>query len=313
VLQRSKTLYLLLNGAQACVQFLIPIGIILYGVNLNFNVLTALSAKVVVFALLGMLIFYLLIYGLNSVVWKLPWKLSELLAAGSAICGASAIAVLSPAVDAEPEETSTSLLVITAMGLLGVMIYPLLKELLGFSDIVYAILSGATLHQTGLVRVAVAPLGKAILDHALAIKTLRILMLAPIAVVTGVLHSRRDIISDRQSRLNIGQEAGATEKPRRGRFQISALLRIWFLLPFLLFGLLASGSPTLAKALTDIKLLDFSLAKIFSIPFSMALGSIGFMVDIDGVLKEGVKPLLAGLFGWLGALLFFILVSPFLP
>ena len=86
----------------------------------------------------------------------MPTRLNELIATGSAICGASAIVVVSPSIDAEPEETSTSLLVITGVGLLAMMVYPILRSMFNLSDEMYALLSGATLHQTGLVRAAIA-------------------------------------------------------------------------------------------------------------------------------------------------------------
>jgi uncharacterized membrane protein YadS len=73
-------------------------------------------------------------------------KLGCLISSGSAICGASAIAVLSPAMDAEPEDTSVSLLVVTAVGLIGAMISNL-REFLRLPDLAY-VLSGY-LQQTG--------------------------------------------------------------------------------------------------------------------------------------------------------------------
>jgi uncharacterized integral membrane protein (TIGR00698 family) len=269
-------------GVQLGTKIFIPVGIILYGTNLDFSKLYSLPIMTILLTLLCMVVFFILIYWLNR-IWQLPVKLSELLTAGSAICGASAIAVLSPSVDAEPEDTSVSLLVITAAGLLGVMIYPILQEFLGLSNTAYAVLSGSTLHQTGLVRIAVSNMDIEFVDYGLAVKTLRIVMLAPIALIVGLLHSR---------------QAGSNPSV------IDSLRRVWFLLPFILVGLLVSFAPPLRGLLLSLK-------PWATFVFSMALASIGFMVEIDSVITVGSKPLIVGLLGWIGVVIFFLLISPF--
>ncbi len=272
-------------GARLGVRLFIPVGIILYGVNLDFSRLASLPVRAIVLTLLCMTLFYILIYWLNA-IWRLPARLSELIASGSAVCGASAIAVLSPSVEAEPEDTSASLLIITAAGLLGVMSYPLLKEFLSLSDQIYAALAGATLHQTGLVRIALTPLPEEMASLGIAIKTLRIVMLAPVAIITSLVHSTRD-----------------------RRFSLSALrdksIRVWFLLPFIGIGLLISLVPESRPYLTLLK-------PWATLAFSVGLASIGLTVDIESVLSVGGKPLFIGILGWLGVILFFVIVSPFL-
>jgi uncharacterized membrane protein YadS len=44
--------------------------------------------------------------------------------------------------------------------------------------------------------------------------------------------------------------------------------------------------------------------------FSMALGSIGLLVDIESVLLAGTRPLLLGLVGWIIVVLIFLLTWP---
>jgi uncharacterized membrane protein YadS len=44
--------------------------------------------------------------------------------------------------------------------------------------------------------------------------------------------------------------------------------------------------------------------------FALALGSIGFMVDIESVLTIGSRPLFVGLLGWIGVVVFFLAISP---
>jgi uncharacterized integral membrane protein (TIGR00698 family) len=274
-------------GARFGLKIFVPLGIILYGVNLDFTRILNLPVQVILITLLAMVLFYILIYWLNSKVWHLPPRLNELIATGSAICGASAIAVLSPSVEAEPEETSTSVLAITATGLLALMVYPLLKSGLGLSEEAYGLLCGAVLHQTGLVRAAIVNMSSSAATFALAVKSLRIMMLAPVAIVTGFLPTVR----------------GTTEtgKASSGRINwMRALGRVWFLLPFIVLGLLVSLVPQWSGFLLGLK-------PWASFIFALALGSIGFSVQVESLMEQGSKPLWVAICGWLGVLVFVIL------
>lgn len=268
-----------LPGARLAIRIFLPIGIIAYGINLNFNQVLVLPANTILLTIICLILFYVFIYWLNFMIWRIKPRISELIATGSAVCGTSAIAVVSPTVEAEPEEISVSLLVVTAAGLLGVMIYPLIRAMFGMSDIAYAVLSGATLHEPGLVGAAVASLGGEAVSYALAVNTIRIIMLAPIAVVTSFIHTRRTTHS------------------------IINLRRVWFLAPFILLGLLVSLVPQAHDIL-------FPYRSVATILFAVALGSIGFSVDIDSVVNTGSRPLLVGLVGWLGVVIIFMLISP---
>ena len=274
-----------LPGVRLGLKIFIPLGIILYGSNLSFSFSASLPPGAIVLTLISMGIFYIVIMPLNR-LWKVAPKTGELIADGSAICGASAIAVISPAVEAEPEDTSISLLVVTTIGLMGAMIYPLLKELINLPDAVYAVLSGATLHQTGIVRIAVASMDKDYATMALTVKSIRILMLLAVTVLTVLFHSRSS----------------------KGRFVFdgrgiwSGFKRVWFLLPFLLMALLVSY-PATSAFLVQVR-------PWASFVFSMALASIGLMVDVESVLAAGSRPLLVGLVGWIFVVLFFLLTWP---
>jgi uncharacterized integral membrane protein (TIGR00698 family) len=289
ILGRAKWLE---PGARVGVKIFIPIGIMLYGVNLDFSRVASLPIGTITLTILCMLVFYILIFWLNA-LWQLPSDTSELIASGSAVCGASAIAVLSPAVDAEPEDTSISLLVVTAIGLLGVMFYPIIKDILGLSDTAYAVFSGATLHQTGLVRVALSSVDQATADYGMAVKTIRIVMLAGVSVVTGLLHS------------NVNMENADSENLSRDLPLLYSLRRVWFLLPFILLGILVSFVPNASSILSPIK-------PWATLSFSIGLGSIGLMVDIESVLNAGSRPLLVGFIGWIGVVIFFLFASTIL-
>ena len=308
---------MLLAGAQTAIRLFIPLAIILYGINLDLTRLVTLPVQAIITTLLGMILFYGVIFWLNRLLWKIPPRLNELIATGSAICGASAIAILSPSIEAEPEDVSGSILSITAVGLLALMVYPILQAVLGLSENQYALLSGATLHQTGLVRAAVADLSESARAYALAIKTLRIVMLAPVAIVTGFLYNwRANALAASLPAASLTQEAvpptapapakiSGTRVPSGTRPWFTAILRVWFLVPFVIMGLLVSFVPQTRDFL-------ISLAPWTTFIFAAGLGSIGFTIEIESVINFGSKPLLISILGWLAVLVLFLIATPLL-
>ena len=272
-------------GAALALRFILPAGVILYGTQLDLNALAPLGSGsqliwIVLLVILTMIAFYVFIFWLNA-LWHLPTKTSELIASGSAVCGPASIIVLSPTIEAEPEDTSVSLLSITAVGLFGLMIYPLLRSYLSLPDALYAVLSGATLQYTGLVQAAVAGMEPALVDYALAINSLRIIMLVVVSLLTALLHTRL----------------------RSGNAVRDAFKRNWFIVPFIVLALLVSFVPAL-------KPLFVSLRPWTSFLLALAAGCIGLVVDINNVIRHGVRPLLVSLFGWIVVVIIFLFVSP---
>ncbi len=250
----------------------IQVGLILYGVKLNF---VSIFQMGLVFPVLIVLI-QVVVFAVT--IWigkrlKVAEKTTLLLGVGTAICGASAIAVTSPAVEGESKDVSISLMIITILGTIGAIIYSLVAPGLGVAAASYGFFCASTLHQTGLVKAASAVIAGAT-EIALSVKLFRTAMLAPIAIILGY----------RQSRINareLGQKTG---------FPIP-----WFILAFIGMAVIVSLGlmpPDLTK----------SLATGGKLIFAMALTAIGIQVNLLAFWNSGMKPLYTGLLGWLAAI-----------
>lgn len=241
----------------------IPLGIILYGTQMDIGHAATAGIGwlflVVVTTMLGITAIY------RIAVWSgISRKTGLLLAAGTAICGASAIMVLSPVIKAEKGETSISLLSITVIGLVGVIIYPLIQELMSLSETTYAFLCGSTLPQVGQVKAAALMMGEHAVAIALPVKLMRVGLLLPV----GIIYS-----------LIANHSAGSRTIP-------------WFLVGFIIFAVVANISP-LFNAYRDI------IAPIAAFLFSIAISGIGLSVDIESIVDTGLKPIAASFIGWL--------------
>ncbi|NIA06631.1 MAG: putative sulfate exporter family transporter [Actinobacteria bacterium] len=262
------------EGLNLVARMIIPIGIIIYGVNIKFHKLDIIPFATWLQIIIGVII----IFGLNQLLCKRLSVASEtglLISVGTAICGASAIAFATPAVKAKSEDTGTSLLVITIWGLVGVICYPWLQEWLNMSSDNYALLCATTLHQTGLVKTAAAQQGSDCLQVAMTIKMARTCMIIVIICLLPWL---------------TGPKKSAERGPK--------CRSLWFLGGFVLVGLAFSFLPGLRPYATKVK-------PFASLIWTMAMTSLGLTVDLRSVARKMARPLLLGLVLWLAVVINF--------
>ncbi|HEW79348.1 MAG TPA: putative sulfate exporter family transporter [Phycisphaerales bacterium] len=262
------------DGFTFIAKVLIPIGIVVYGVNLKFHRLNVIPLTTWLQIVIGIVI----IFGLNYLLCSklsVSTKTGLLISTGTAICGASAIAFATPAVEAESEHTGTSLLVITVWGLVGVITYPLLQKYVGMSVDNYALLCATTLPQTGLVKTAAAQYGSDCVQTAMTIKMARTCMIIVLVCLLPWLAGLR--------------KSGCIRTKSHSQ---------WFLLGFILVGLVFSFIPQLRPYAKDVK-------PFAAILWTVAMTGLGLTVDLRTIAHKIVKPLLLGLLLWLAVVINF--------
>jgi uncharacterized integral membrane protein (TIGR00698 family) len=256
------------NAIDTSIKFFIPSGIVLYSANIPFYVFGATSSLRIVEIFWIVALYFAVIMAVGSIL-RMERRLTALLATGSAICGASAIAIISPLIKARREETSIAIMIITAVGLTGAMIYPILKDLLRISDAGYAFLCGATLHQTGLVKIASSYAGEGVQSSALAFKGVRISLIALAAVAVPYFLERR---------------------PAFPLF-IAGFLVLSFLFSFV-------------EGLRSVAVLVSPFA---TFAFAVAMASIGLSIDMQSLHRARLRYLNLAYAAWLVVLIFVLL------
>jgi len=244
----------------------LPVGIAMYGANIKLN--AQIAPYFALAAVASAFILGTAVYFLSRNIFNLNYRLSILLSCGTAICGASAIAVVASLIKPKKEEFSAAVIVITIVGLTGAIVLPYLYHVLSFSSMKYALLCGATLHQTGLVEVATRPFGDNIVKSALEVKGVRIALIAVVAFFISLFHSKQ------------------TEHKYYVPWYIAAFLILSYLSSFIL-------TETVLKFLKPIS----------SIAFSITLASVGFSVNIRDIRNMRFDPLVAAYAGWVCAFL----------
>jgi uncharacterized integral membrane protein (TIGR00698 family) len=241
---------------------ILPIAIALLGVELQFNVLSNLGFKTVIFiiVLITSTIFSALLigrlFGYNS-------SFSFLLGAGNAICGSSAIAAVKPLVKCKDEEVGLSIGIVNFLGTLGIFLMPFIATILGFKDNSSGILIGSTLQAIGQVVASGFSVNDNVGNIALIVKMTRVLMIGPVVIIVSILTS-------------FFQNKTST-KPAKFKIPL-------FIIGFIFFSFLAS-----------INLFNTYYIKLAGkILLLISMAAIGTKINFAFILKNGLKSVFMG-------------------
>jgi len=267
---------LIIAYAKDIKDFLIPIGVILFAATINLDKSLSLPGNVYVQTLVSVAVLLVVALLLGKVL-KLPRKMNWLTAVGSAICGASAIAITCTAVDANDDDVSNSLIAVTLVGLLAIVLFRFLPFLSMLGDEVYGVLSGATLQQTGIVKMATAGIGSVAKDVALPVKVLRTALLPFIALAFFFAAVKQE-----------GKKKGSV-----------------YLLTVLVAFIVILGLTAFSPAFAVIT--KFAAIKVAAtIVFSVAFVNLGMLVDFRTVK---IQPIATAFLAWVAAVGVFLVMA----
>ncbi|MBI5057339.1 MAG: putative sulfate exporter family transporter [Nitrospirae bacterium] len=271
------------SGVVLASSIFLPAGIIFYGLqNLNFAKLTEVDPTILLLMLVVMSVYFAVILLMGKLLGQKK-QITYLTASGSAICGASAIAVTSPAVDAEPDDVSISLLSVTIAAFVGFALFlPFLASLFNLTSRNYCFLTGTTLQFTGLVAVAAqyTPFLKndmpvtEMLSLALSVKAVRYLaLLVAVPLFSSLIKKKLSVP--------------------------------WFLWAFIAAGLLGTWIYS-AHGSASHSVLARYIKPVHTISWSIAMSAIGLNAEVKELLSNnGSKSLIMAFGGFIAATITF--------
>jgi len=183
-------------GAGLASRRILRAGIVLLGIRLSLVGVLLVGAKglgIVMGCIVGGLGCTLLFGRLLS----LPKRLSTLIGVGTSICGVSAITAAGPAMEAEDEEISYAISVITVFGIFATLVYPYLAHFLFAGDpTLVGYFLGTAIHDTSQVTGAGVVYADTFgqpeaLNVATVTKLVRNLFMALVIPLAAWLHARR--------------------------------------------------------------------------------------------------------------------------
>jgi uncharacterized integral membrane protein (TIGR00698 family) len=175
-------------GTKIATAKLLRVGVVLLGLSLSLPAVLRLGPAVLAVVVATVAITFTTTRWVGGRIGVSPTQ-SLLVATGFAVCGASAVAGMQAAVDADEDEVAAAVAGVTVFGGACMFALPVLGPAIGLSDTQTAVWAGSSVHEVAQVVAAAGPLGAAALATAVVVKLTRVLLLAPL--VAGVSLSRR--------------------------------------------------------------------------------------------------------------------------
>ena len=116
-------------------------------------------------------------------LFGLNWKLSNLISAGTGICGGSAVAAIAPVIDADDKDIAFAMSSTFLFDMVMIALYPLMGKALGMSDIAYGIWAGTSVNDTASVVASGYAFSEAAGDFATMVKLTRTIAIIPTVLV----------------------------------------------------------------------------------------------------------------------------------
>lgn len=122
---------------------------------------------------------------------KIEKKTSFLIAAGTAICGGSAIAAISPVIKAEEKQISVALGTIFILNSIALLLFPVIGHALNLSQTQFGLWCALAIHDTSSVVGAASKYGTQALEIATTVKLARALWIIPIAFLSTLIFKNK--------------------------------------------------------------------------------------------------------------------------
>ncbi|MBX6966144.1 YeiH family protein [Alcaligenes faecalis] len=212
----------------------------------------------------------------------IPSKLRTLIGVGTAICGGSAIAAVTPILKPEEHETALAISTIFIFNIVAVLIFPVAGHMMNMSDAGFGVWAGTAINDTSSVVAAGYSYSRQAGDHATIVKLTRATLIIPICLILAGLEVWRS------------RQAGRD-------FDLMRAFP-WFIVWFMVASALRSLGWVPVEWLEPLRF----LAEFLMV---LALAAIGLSSDLRVMARAGVRPALLGLGVWIAVAVSSLLVQ----
>lgn len=254
-------------GVVLSLRKLLRLAIVLLGLQLTAQQVAAVGGTGIGVIALTLLATFLFTTALGRLL-GVERGLVELIAAGTSICGASAVIATNTVTGARDEDVAYAVACVTVFGSVAMFVYPLLPRLLELDAHAYGLWAGASIHEIAQVVAATFQNGREAGEFGTIAKLSRVMMLAPTVIVLALAAARR------------ARRTGTAEVAARPPMP-------WFVLGFVALVGLNSLVALPAGLKADI-------ATTATVLLTMALAAMGLETDIRKLRARGMRPLVLG-------------------
>lgn len=251
------------EASQKATNLLLQLSVICLGFGMNISNVIRAGENGILFTIGSIFTVLILGYVLGRML-KIDLKTSSLISAGTAICGGSAIAALSPVMKANPKQISVALGTVFMLNSGALFIFPVLGHWLHLSQSQFGMWCALAIHDTSSVVGAASRYGEEALQIATTVKLARALWIVPVSLLASVIF-----------------------KTEKAKMQIP-----YFIGLFLLAILANTYIPAIAKS-------SRFFVDLAQSGFSLTLFLIGSGLSFEKFKQVGPAPLVQGALLWI--------------
>ncbi|HEX2152423.1 MAG TPA: putative sulfate exporter family transporter [Acidimicrobiia bacterium] len=245
-------------------------GVVLLGAKLSLGDVVAIGQIGLGVVALCMITAFTIV-AVAARAFRVPPRLSILLAVGTAVCGNSAIVATAPVVDADEKEIGVAVGTITVFGTVALLLFPVIGHAVGMADTVFGFWAGLSINDTSQVVAAGAAHSPQALETATVVKLVRNTLMAPLIILL-YWWSRRTRATATEATEALGAARGA--------------------FPLFVLGFLALA------ALRSVGVIDAEAASVLAtgstVLITVAIAAVGASVKLSHLRTVGAKPFLVG-------------------
>lgn len=251
---------------------ILKFAIILLGASLSVNVILNVGKM----SLMVMCFTLLTCFGGGYFIGKalgLNWKLSNLISAGTGICGGSAIAAIAPVIDAEDSDIAYAMSATFLFDMAMIVLFPIMGRMMGLSDEAFGLWAGTAVNDTSSVVAASYAFSEAAGDFATMVKLTRTLSIIPTVLIFSFINLRL-------------KKKNHAETVNGKKVNIAGLFP-WFIVGFIAMAIINSLGFIPVEVSAGAK----SVSKFLMVA---ALAAIGLGTSFRDMKKSGINPMIHG-------------------
>ena len=259
-------------GVKFSSRHLLRCGIVLLGLQISLTQIAAIGFRgfaLLVFTLASTFVLTVMMGRILGV----KQSLSELIAAGTSICGASAVIAANTVSKGSDEDVAYAVACVTLFGALSMTVFPPLSHLLALNAFQHGLWSGSAIHEIAQVAAAAFAFSDTAGEYGTIAKLTRVALLAPAILILGAAVG--------SARNGDGREDGR-KRP----------VLPWFVIGFV--ALIFVNSIATVPA-------EFGTAAKYTAAFllTLSLAGLGLSIDAKSFVVAGFRPLVLAAIAWI--------------
>ncbi len=243
--------------------YLLQISVVGLGFGMNVDEALKAGKEGFIFTIISIVSVLSLGFVLTK-IFKIEKITGYLISAGTAICGGSAIAAISPLVKAKSNQISVALGVVFILNSVALLVFPFIGHSFGLTQHQFGIWSAIAIHDTSSVVGAASKYGNEALQTATTVKLTRALWIIPLSVLTATFFRNSD------QKIKIP----------------------WFIFLFIIAICINTYIP-------QTSLFAALLVKMAKAGLTLTLFLIGLGLSVKTIKSVGAKPLIMAIILWI--------------